>query len=244
MPRLNVNTDAVVKYTQKLEKISRSAFPVAVRGTLNDAAFDVKNRTLQTSAREKFVQRSPNFFKTFSAVNKATGFNMRSMKSTVGMTDNGKGAAAKNAVDNMEKQEHGGTVNRGARYLADARGGNNAKKVNKANYFKGGRTLTGPTKKRTKKSHFVAMAFASKKNRAKFFHEGTRSNFVMQATVARKSKDGKITIKARKLMMNRRGTPSSLKAKHFMERAATITTQKVEYFYRKRAEEQFKRILR
>lgn len=243
MPRIDINTNELVKFTAKLERLQRSGLPLAVRGTLNDAAFDVKNRTITISANEKFIRRSPNFFKVFSKVEKAQGFDLRRMQAVVGMSDNGNNSAT-TAIDNMEKQEHGGTVNKGARYLADARGGNNAKKVTRANYFKNGRVLTGPSKRRTKKSEFVAKAFASKKFKAKFFHEGSRSNFVMQVTTARKSKDGKVTIKARKLMMSRKGSPANLQGRHFMKRAAEITTQRVEYFYRKRAEEQFRRILR
>lgn len=42
--QLNVNTDATVALTNKLEKLHKSAFPVAVRSTLNSAAFDMKKR--------------------------------------------------------------------------------------------------------------------------------------------------------------------------------------------------------
>ena len=48
---LNVNTDAVVALTNKLEKLHRSAFPVAVRSTLNSAAFDMKKDTILKSAK-------------------------------------------------------------------------------------------------------------------------------------------------------------------------------------------------
>ena len=44
MAFINVNSDAVVKYSDKLERTTRSAFPVAVRQTLNDAAFADKKR--------------------------------------------------------------------------------------------------------------------------------------------------------------------------------------------------------
>ncbi|MBL4809315.1 MAG: hypothetical protein JKY43_04565, partial [Phycisphaerales bacterium] len=46
----NVNTDAVVSLTNKLEKLHKSAFPVAVRGTLNSAAFDVKQKSMPAFA--------------------------------------------------------------------------------------------------------------------------------------------------------------------------------------------------
>ncbi len=62
----NINTDASVMLVNKLEQLHRSAFPLAVRGTLNAAAFDVKMKTLDESATQNFERRSPTFFKRFS----------------------------------------------------------------------------------------------------------------------------------------------------------------------------------
>ncbi|KKN42121.1 hypothetical protein LCGC14_0716250, partial [marine sediment metagenome] len=76
MAILNVNTDEVVRYSNKLEKLHRSAFPIAIRGTLNNAAFDVKQKTMPVSAEKEFVNRQPNFFKANSKVNMAKGFNV------------------------------------------------------------------------------------------------------------------------------------------------------------------------
>lgn len=242
MAQLDVNTDAVMKFTDKLQDLHRSAFPVAVRQTLNDAAFDVKNITLTKSAAKNFIRRSPNFFKTFSKVEKASGFDVNSMRAIIGMSANGK-QNAKTAIDNMEKQESGGHIKEGASYLKDARGGNNAKKVTKPNYFKNGRTLYGPSKKRSAKSQFIANAFMSKKMRARFSVKTKRGRYLIQVTNIRRTKGGEIRIKSRALMKERKLKPANIKATRFMSEAAEMTTRKIETLYIKNANKQFARIL-
>ncbi len=101
---LNVNTDSVVKFTNNLEKLHKSAFPVAVRQTLNDAAFDMKKDTLQKSTAKKFTVRKKAFFKRFSRVEPAKGFDLKTMQSTVGFTGKDQ------AVKDLEDQEQGGTI--------------------------------------------------------------------------------------------------------------------------------------
>ncbi|KKL54819.1 hypothetical protein LCGC14_2261580, partial [marine sediment metagenome] len=84
MPILNVNTDKVVVFSNKLEKLHRSAFPIAIRGALNNAAFDVKKNTMPVSAEKEFTIRRKNFFKANSRVNMAKGFNVRTMQAMIG----------------------------------------------------------------------------------------------------------------------------------------------------------------
>ena len=103
----NVNTDEAVVFTNKLEKLNRSAFPNAVRGTLNGLAFDVKKNTMPTSAEKEFVNRRKNFFKASSRVSMARGFDINSMESKVGFIPfNG----SSRAVEDLEQQEHGGRI--------------------------------------------------------------------------------------------------------------------------------------
>lgn len=109
--QFNVNTTATVKFTNKLEKIQKSALPVAIRSTLNDAVFDVKTRTMPESAKSKFVQRRKNFFTANSKFEGAKGFSINSMKATVGFYENKLTNAATNyAVKDLEQQEHSGTI--------------------------------------------------------------------------------------------------------------------------------------
>lgn len=107
---LNINTDEVVKFTNKLEKMHRSALPVAIRGALNKAAFDVKQNTMPKSAEREFVNRQPNFFKANSRVEMAKGFDVQSMEAVVGFTEQGLKGGNNHAVKDLEQQERGGTI--------------------------------------------------------------------------------------------------------------------------------------
>lgn len=102
--QLNINSDAIVRFTDKLERLHRSDLPIAIRDTLNNAAFDVKQKTMPATSKRTFTNRHPNFFKSTSRVTKATGFDVRSMKSMVGFVGN------QQAVRDLEAQEHGGKI--------------------------------------------------------------------------------------------------------------------------------------
>ncbi len=108
--KLNINMNAVVKHTAKLEKIRKSALPIAVRGTLNDAAFDVKTKTMPVQSRSDFINRSPNFFKANSRVEKAVGFDVNNMKSIVGFIDSGLRGDNNFSVKDLEQQERSGDI--------------------------------------------------------------------------------------------------------------------------------------
>ena len=103
MAFLNVNTDALVKYTDKLERANRSAFPVATRTALNSAAFYGK-KILPTVAKHKFTTRSPSFFSRMSRVETAKGFDINQMSATLGILPGDE------AAENLEAQEFGGQI--------------------------------------------------------------------------------------------------------------------------------------
>lgn len=105
--QLNINTDAVVKHTATLEKLHKSALPVAIRQTLDSAAFDVKTNTMPVQAKKTFEDRDKNFFKANSKVKKAQGWNIESMESTVGFVPI---SGTNQAVDDLEEQEYGGKI--------------------------------------------------------------------------------------------------------------------------------------
>lgn len=104
---ININTSAVVRHTARLEKLHRSALPVAVRQTLSKAAFDVKMRTMPAQADKNFEKREPNFFKANSKVTPAKGFDMKSMVATVGFIPL---KGTNKAVDDLKQQEDGGNI--------------------------------------------------------------------------------------------------------------------------------------
>lgn len=104
--RLNINTDEVVKFTNKLEQMHRKHLPLSVRNTLNSAAFDVKQKTMPESANKSFVNRNKNFFKATSRVEMAKGFDVHSMSAKVGFV----GGERNQAVRDLEQQEKGGKI--------------------------------------------------------------------------------------------------------------------------------------
>jgi hypothetical protein len=112
MAVLDVNTDALVSFTNTLEKLSENDVPRVVAKTLNSAALDVKQKTMPASARRTFTNRSKNFFKSHSQVEFAKrSSNINNIKSTVGFTDK-KIPTSQNkfAVKELEQQEYGGSI--------------------------------------------------------------------------------------------------------------------------------------
>jgi hypothetical protein len=103
---VNINTDV----TKKLEQIHRSALPIAIRTTLNKVAFDMKKNTLMQTSGSIFEKRNPNFFKANSRVDMAKGFNVNNMASQVAMVNTGLKGSNNYAVQDLEQQEHGGSI--------------------------------------------------------------------------------------------------------------------------------------
>lgn len=107
----NIDTTEIRDFSQRLKTLHRSALPVAIRGTLNDAAFKMKKETMPKVAKEMFEERQPNFFKANSRVEGAKGFDVKKMVSTVGFVSSGLQNVATNyAVKDLEDQEHGGII--------------------------------------------------------------------------------------------------------------------------------------
>lgn len=114
--QINVNTDEIVKYTAKLEKLHKSAFPVAVRQTLNTQAFETKKKELLIEFENAFVTRSKGFPKAFSKVEMAKGFDVKRMMSKVGFSDRKKGGTSEQAGRDMVEQQLGGNIE-GRKYI-------------------------------------------------------------------------------------------------------------------------------
>lgn len=130
--RLDVNVDGAIQLTARLERLNRSAFPVAVRSTLNDMAFEAK-KNIPNQAKSKFTIRQNNLFKRFSGVNKAAGYNLNNMQASVGVVDNGKPKLAKG----LATQETGGNL-QGRKLIAHDKArisGSNTKKVKSKYHF-------------------------------------------------------------------------------------------------------------
>lgn len=235
--QLNVNTDAVVAFTNKLEKLHRSAFPVAVRSALNAAAFDMKKNEILKSADDTFTVRKSNFFKANSRVEMATGFDVDNMKSAVGFTGKDQ------AIDDLEQQESGGKIkSRSFIPMKPARTENSNKKLVRPNA-------------RLKNIKIVDASKASGANdKQKFvksvFHAGVGGvvlsefngrSFLWKVNSLKRTKDG--SFKLTPLYSFEKGRQVSVKATHFMAKATKKTTPKIEKFYIDAAEKQFKKAL-
>lgn len=161
---LRINTNELVKLTNKLEKLHRSALPVAVREALTMAAKDVKTNTMPKSAK-RFKQRKPNFFKANSRYERATGFDISKMKATVGFVSSGLQNSATNyAVRDLQQQEHGGKI--GGRDFIAMRSARNGRgnvrenfRLHELNKSKIVRAGGG----RSKKQNFIRAAFVAAK---------------------------------------------------------------------------------
>jgi hypothetical protein len=88
------------------------------------------------SADKHFEKRSPNFFRANSKVEKATGWDVKSMRATVGFVSHNL-KYNNEAVRELEQQEHGGSIDhRTFVPLDDARKGGNPTPVRPMNRLK------------------------------------------------------------------------------------------------------------
>lgn len=127
----NINTDDAVVFANKLERLQKSALPVTVRMTLNDAAFDMKENTIKESANKQFTIRRPRFLSSHSRVNKSPNtFDINKMSSEAGIVE-GKSIAG----NRLEKQETGGTLQREAIPTAETRVSKDIAKKQRAVFF-------------------------------------------------------------------------------------------------------------
>jgi hypothetical protein len=133
--QLNINTDAAVIFTDRLEAIGKSALPNAVRETLSKAALDVKKNTMPKTVDKQFESRRKNFFRANSIVDFAQGKDISSMRSAVGFFENKLSAKTTNfAVKNLEQQEFGGNIsNKAFIPLDNARVGKSYNRLVRAN---------------------------------------------------------------------------------------------------------------
>lgn len=257
MLHLNVNTDAVVALTNKLDKLHKSAFPVAVRTTLNSAAFDMKKDKLLKSAKDVFEQRSPNFFKAFSRVEQAKGFDVGSMKSTVGFTEQGlQGGATNKAVEDLQDQEEGGSIS-GRSFIPQKRARKAGRGVTKAEFrisdirslkFIDADKVSFKGSYRRRGQRFIRAAIKAKMlygNNAyilgNYSPKGTRTLFKV-SEISSDMKSRKIKIKTIPLYTVKKGYAAKVKPTKFSQRAAIASAKYMEDHYIKAAKKQIERL--
>jgi len=254
---LNINTDATVRMTATLEKLHKSALPIAIRTALNSAAFDVKLNTMPKEAGKAFLQRQKNFFKANSKVEQAQGFNINKMKSIVGFFENKLVNQATNyAVKELEQQEYGGSIGHKS-FIAmqqARRGGNglvkkefrltqiekkiiNAKKVTSVS-------------SRNRKQKFIRAAIKAREvNGNDAYVLGNSTNGVQTLFKVQElwtgTRSANQTAASRKLMIKlipiyrvKKGRAVEVHKTNFMHRASLGSAVKIENFYIKEAKKQ------
>lgn len=231
---LNVNTDAVVAFTNKLEKLNRSAFPVAVRTALNSAAFDVKQTELQKSADRNFKKRQPNFFKANSRVEKATGWYLDEMEARVGMIDLG---GTNYAVDDLEQQEHGGKIGGKTLIPMDQKihaGTRRIQLKNRMRNIKNVRNVDAISARSNIKNVFIRSVHKS----------GVGKLILYKSTIFRIDKITRKNIKLSAIYSVKKGRAVKVDPTHFMKEASEVSAKRMDEFYIDAAERQFEKALR
>lgn len=215
--KLEVNTKATQNLTIKLQQMHRSAFPSAVRNTLNDAAFEAK-KLVPNKASQEFTIRQKGFINRFTKIEKAKGFDVNAMNSKIGISKD---------VDKVSKglatQETGGNI-----------------KSRKLIPHDMGRVSGSYAKKLKSKNQFSKMG-----------NIGTRQKRVKGAKyILIKNNGGKGTVFEVK---NKKLTPiysyrptriSHVKARPFINPSAVDASKKMDFFYKKNAEFQFKKYMK
>jgi hypothetical protein len=238
--RININTDAVVSMTNKLEKLRKSALPAAVCGTLNDAVYNVKTDTMLKSSRNNFINREKNFFKANSTYQKATGFNISSMAASVGFVSRG---GSNHSVDDLEEQEHGGAIDK--------------KSFIPTVFARKGKTHTGLVKTNARLSKINKIInvkdSVGKSQKEKFVIAASvagRGGFVLRNDIlfridtAPKSnlKSKKANFKATPLYSFKKGRNVKVNPTNFMQEASLNTQKKLDDFYIKQGERQLAKV--
>ena len=241
----SVNTDAVIGLTAKLERLNKSAFPNSVRNTLNDGAFAMKQGNILASAKKNMTVRNQTFFKKFTGVEKAKGWNINSMQSQVGFinTDKDKKKGQK-AMIGMEHNEVGGSDSQGAMYLYESRTSKDRNKlVNRNKRFNKARVTKAKTTKNYKNS-FFANAYNAFEKKQSFFMFSKNTKYLVTVKSISRGDNGNANIKLTFLMRSRRNNIAHAKATHFNKEAALKTAKEMDKFYAKNAEREFNKVLK
>lgn len=252
MITLDIDSSAVVVYTNKLEKLHRSGLPVAIRTALNSAAFDVKQNTMPRSAT-RFINRTTNFFRANSSVQMASGFDVKNMQSVVGFVSDRLRLGANNyAVKDLENQEYDSDIG-GKTFIPmdTARSGDdNSQRVLPKNrlstILKSNRIvssnfsrITGKSKNQSDKAKFKAAVYAAGRGGYVFGNQMKKILFRVESL----SKD---SYKLRALYSVKAGRKAKLKGKGegFMRIASLQSANKLEEHYIKAAKAQIERLMR
>lgn len=163
---IDIDQRELESFNKKLKSMRRSAFPGAIRQTLNDMAADVYKNTMPAEYKKNFIVRNRTFLKSHSGWDKATGWDISQMESRVGITPRGDKPA-----ENLTNQEFGKPQKDPLVYSSFSRGlksvNPQSKRTVRNDNFATSRPWiyggVGQSTKRGRKSSFVAAAIMAKK---------------------------------------------------------------------------------
>lgn len=252
--RLNLDTDELTILSNKLERLNRSAFPVAVRQTLDGMAFDMRNEVPKV-AQTKFRKRSPgNVWKFAGRVNKARGFDVQKMQAEYGFRD----LPRSNFSENQKQQERGGKIgNRQMIALDGARGGSGAvrkpyrisslrnKTFVDANRITKRRTKGGGTATvNSRKEKMIVAMHVAKKNFKRDAYVlgsfGSRSRFLFHVKSIRGSSD-KLDFNIIPIYKVNEPGKVDVRSTHYISEASERTKRKGVRIFKANANRQFKK---
>lgn len=242
----NVNTDAIIHLTAKLERLNKYAFPSAVRSTLNDAAFEMKKRNIVESAQKNMTVRNKTFFRKFTGVKRANGKIINSMFSEVGFINtDANPIKGKKAIEGMESNEVGGSDATGSMYMKKARTANSANRlVRKKARFDKSNLAKGRVRNKKSASNTMNMISSFQEKKPTFVKTKKGTFLVQVEDVKYNMGTKKNEFKLIFLMRSRKKNVAKAKATHFNKEAAVRTSKQIEMFYTKNAEFHFNRVIK
>lgn len=215
---VKIDTKDFKKMTRTLRVLKESAYPTAVRNTLNNAGFEMKKNQLHKAGSERFTTRSKNLFKSFSYVNKAYGKDINTMQAKVGMRSLGRRSML-SVIKNIDIHEKGGNITKGDMYLDSSRISKNRKRmVRTVLRFKKGMAVKNP------KGTFVQKALNAHRVGLPFWYNKSGRFYLISIKSYRRTKKG-IKFNSQLLMRERKN--ANIKRNDFISLSAKRTREKI-----------------
>lgn len=236
-----------MQHTARLEKLHRSALPVAIRSALNAAAFNVKQKTMLAEAKKSFVERAPTFFKATSKVQPAKGFDIKTMGAIVGFMPQSGAKESGGATKDLEQQENAGFIGHRAFIpLKQARSGNSwNRKVTNKNRLSAIKAAIKDTKNsnaKTEAGKFFSTAMHAGKDGLVIGTKKFKNGRMLLRINSIHRVGGKTFVNSTPIYSVKKNRAVKIKQTKFMEKASLQSAKLIESLYIIEAEKQIARL--
>ena len=189
--RIKIKSNDIAIMANRIDRMHKSDLPIAVRSTLNNMAFRMQKTEIAKSAERTFDYKRTNVVRNLSYATKATGFDIKRMRSISGIREL---PNRQRVARGLAAQEVGGRIEGKSTPKLGARGGSPSNKVRRANKLSSNNTINARNKRRNK---YIATAVMAKQT-GSFLIIATRSGSAV-ARVSRitRKKNGAINIRLR-----------------------------------------------